>query len=742
MACAQAAQAAAPSISLTVDGYAPVTGVPTGLGLEVQVAAEPGTSTIPLLRRLEIGLPTGFGLHAPMGGRAGGLVPCSGAAFAAASAEASSCPEPSRIGTATAGLPGVGTVSGALYLGAPTGATGLPALLVEASEGASPAADVERLKLAGSLVADASGQLSVQFAQIGRRFSSLRLTFDGGLRAPLVSPPTCGARPALATATAAGDGATGSAAATATISNGCTLPAFAPTTAVNTAPRTAGASTTMDLTVERPDRSEAMTNLSVPLPSGLLAAIGEVPECDLVSVEAGTCSADAQVGTATLVLGAGTAPLQLEGTLVVVPRGPGDVAQLAVGVDLRLDEIDLGRAVLPIGVVLRPTDAGVTLRATLPTSLRGLSLQLRQLTLTINRPGFLVNPSACGPLPFAATLTGSAATTVSSPLAITTENCAALPFTPTLSARLGGELGPLGHPNVTVALDARPGDSHLRAATVTLPAGVLADTGNLRNTCTQAQFAAVACSAAARIGTATARVALTPEAIPGDVYLIDVPGAALPGLGLSFTGRYAQRVTSTVRVDPAGRLVVRFPEIPDLPLRHLDLTIIGGPGGPLQMAAGRCPDGAVWDAAFLGQGGQASSHTIDAPCPLRAAKRAAVTLSSTRGLTLRLSDLGGRKLNSLKLTLPPGFSVNTVLAQRGRLRSLTTTGGAGRVKTTARTVQVLPTSRSVTAVVLRLGAGTIRREGTSRAPRSVLVPVRLAFTDGTIQRQRIRIRAS
>lgn len=743
LACAPTAQAAAPVVSLTVDGYAAVAGVPTALGIEAQLAVDPGTGTVPLLRRLDLSLPAGFALHAPMGGRSGGLVACTASAFAAASAEASSCPESSRIGTASATLPGVGVVSGPLSMGTTSGTSGLPGLLFEASEGASPAANVERIKLAGALVADPNGQLTVQFAQIGRRFSSLRLGFDGGVRAPLVSPPSCGTSAALATATAAGDGAAGSDAETATISS-CQLPPFGPTLTAETAPRTAATPTRLALEVERVDRTDALTGFSVPLPSGLLAAIGEVPECTLAGVEAGTCDPATSVGRVALTLGAGTAPLALDGTVSVVPRGPGDVAQLAIGVPVRLDGVDLGRIALPVRVTLRPTDAGLTLTGTLPAVWRGLSLQIRRLRLDLDRAGFVMNPSACGPLPFRATMAGALGSASGIDASITTENCAALPFAPTLSARLGGELGPLGHPNVTVALDARAGDSHLRAATVTLPEGVLADTANLRNTCSAAQFAAVACSAATRIGTTTARVSLTPEPIPGDVYLLDVPGAALPGLGLSFTGRYAQRVTSTVRIDAAGRIVVRFPEIPDLPLRRLDMTIIGGPGGPLQNAAGRCPDGAQWDAAFLGQGGQASSHTIDAPCPLRAAKRAAVTLSSKRGLTLRLSDLGGRKLSSAKLTLPAGFAVDTAKAGRARLRSLTVAGGGGRVKTTARTVQVLPTSRNVTAVTLRLGTGTIRRLGTptSTASRSVLLPLRLAFTDGTVQRQRIRVRAS
>lgn len=393
--------------------------------------------------------------------------------------------------------------------------------------------------------------------------------------------------------------------------------------------------------------------------------------------------------------------------------------------------------------ILRPTDAGLDLQLSMPTSFGGLALHVRSAAFVIDRAVFALNPSTCGPLPYSGTFGASGGASADAVGAISYDGCASLPFAPTLTAALSGEVGPLGHPTVTVGLNARSGDSNLRGAEVTLPNGIAADPANIQNACPERTFQAAACSATARVGTTTARVALTPEPIPGDVYLVKIDGQQLPGLGLSFTGRYAQRVLSTVRVGPASRLVVRFDAIPDLPLRRLDMTIAGGPQGPIRVAGGKCLSGSVWDASFRGQGGQVSSHTIPAPCPPRAAKRAALTLSSARGLSLRLTDLGGRNLHSVKVTLPQGFAFNRARAANRRFRSVALDGGQATVKATNRTVQVFPSGTTTTRLTLRLGAGTVRRSSSSGSgARSVLVEVRLAFTDGTVQRQKIRLRAS
>lgn len=741
---ASPAHAAAPSGTVQFSAYETAGGVPTGLEARIDVADEPGGAP-PLLRRLDLDLPAGFTLGAQAAVRDGGLVLCTAAQFAIGAAGPAACPANAAVGTARIDAPSVGSpLKGRIFLGAPQDSGGLPSLYVEVSENESTAPGATRAKLVGVIAADGSGRLRVSFDQIPQpAFRRLQLTLDGGASALLVTPPSCGAAAGLVTLTAASDGATGSSAGATTIGPDCASGQLAPSFSLSSDDRRAGAESTMRGTIAVPARGPALTGANIRLPSGLLAHIGDVAECLESAAAAGQCPADTRIGSIRLVSGAGSAPAVFGGSLFIVPRAPGAVAGLAAVIDVRLGELDLGRLVLTGQFILRPTDAGLDLQMAFPTSFAGLGLHLREAEFVIDRSLFAVNPSTCGPLPYSGTFTGAGGSSAEASGAITYDGCGALPFAPTLTAALGGETGPLGHPNVTVGLNARAGDSNLRGAEVTLPRGIAADPANIQNACPERTFQAAACSATARVGTTTARVGLTPEPIPGDVYLVKIDGQQLPGLGLSFTGRYAQRVLSTVRVGPDQRLVVRFDAIPDLPLRRLDLTITGGPQGPIRVAGGKCLAGSVWDASFRGQGGQASSHTIPAPCPPRAAKRAALTLSSTRGLSVRLTDLGGRNLHSVKVTLPQGFSFNRARAASRRYRTVALDGGKASVKATNRTVQVFPSGKATTRLSLKLGAGTVLRSSTGPAgSRSVTVDVRLAFTDGSVQRQRIRLRAS
>ncbi len=106
-----------------------------------------------------------------------------------------------------------------------------------------------------------------------------------------------------------------------------------------------------------------------------------------------------------------------------------------------------------------------------------------------------------------------------------------------------------------------------------------------------------------------------PEKLTGDVLFVDIPGETLPGIGMSFTGRYSQRVLSRVKVDRAsGRLLTAFEAIPDLPLTSLDLTIDGGARGPIQFSDEVCKSASSWDASLSGQGGQTSKVKIPFDC--------------------------------------------------------------------------------------------------------------------------------
>ncbi len=718
--------------------------VPTGLIAQVTGIQEPGVVGAPLLQRLQVTLPDGVQFGAQARTASGDLQFCDPSAFAAAGQPAAVCPPGSGIGAVQVETQD-GLLVGSLYAGPPSPGTGLPSIFAEGSLGGSAEPTASRIKLVGGLSVGADGRLGMLFDQIPRAFSSLRLQLAAGPGALVGTPRACNGYAGLATLTSAATGSVFATASAISIDQDCAPQGFSPSVDVWSDDRQAGAVGVSTLAIARGDRTPRLRTIQASAPSGLLADIGGTPECGLTGEAAAACPGDTRIGSAELTIGVGASPRTITGPIYLTPRASGAVAGGHLAARVRLGALDLGDVVIPIRMDLRPTDAGITLTFDVPDRFRGIDLAVRRVAMRFDRPGFTLNPSSCGPLAFGATITADTGAVTSPGGQITYDRCDARPFAPTLQATLTGETTAGGHPNVNVALNARAGDSNLRSANVVLPTGIAPDVNNIQNSCSLAEFNAVTCSANARVGTATARVSLTPEPIPGDVYLVKVPGEALPGLGLSFTGRFAQRVLGVTRIEPKSqRLIVRFEAIPDLPLRRLDLDIFGGAKGPIKVASGTCPESAVWDASFAAHGPQVSSHTIPATCAPRPAKRSAITLSSTYGLSWRLVDLGGRSLQSAKLTLPAGFAIVKARASRRQYQSVKLAGAAAKLSFTTKAVIVATTGKTTRTLTVRLKAGSVKRTSplaAKQGTRRVKLKVRLGFTDGTVQNQTITVRA-
>ncbi len=452
--------------------------------------------------------------------------------------------------------------------------------------------------------------------------------------------------------------------------------------------------------------------------------------------QTGSCGAASRIGTVKVLAGAGDNPLELTGQLFLAERQGTDVAGAVIVVPAQVGDLDLGTVVVPGRILLRPTDAGLDFITDVPLRVKGLPMQLQRVQVDLDRSGFGLNPSACGPLAFSAEITddqGAAATPGGS---VSYTGCAQLPFAPKLGAILTGDNRPSGHPGMYVVLTSPAGDVGMRSATVTLPDGVVVDLANARNTCTVAQFNAASCPSAAKIGSATAEVTIVPEQLRGSIYMVAIPGKSLPGLGLDFGGRYAQRVLSTVQTDKDSRLVTTFDAIPDLPLRRLVIDVASSPRSPLQISeTSPCDAKSGWQGRFTGQGGQTATSTSGLQCA--AVPRS--QLSERRGLSLRLFDLGTRKLQSLKVTLPKGWSFDRKAARRPDAIWVRLTGGTATTRVTSRSLTVLAQG-AATDVRIKV-AGSVVRRARSATSRTVSVPVRLAFTDGTVQLQSLTLAA-
>jgi hypothetical protein len=596
------------------------------------------------VKRASVVLPAGTTLSP---GVANGLVACTAAQFGPPGSPAA-CPAASQIGTVSFTTPLIGTLGGKVFFGQPANGV-FPTLVQVAGHGVL-------VKLTGAVTLNpANGQISTVFDDLPQvPFTAFTLSFAGGDKAVLANPTTCGTKTLAATLTPW----SGNAARTANASfttTGCPaggIP-FRPTLAVTSdstaAGRTAGA---LSITIARPDGDQDISRVQTDLPPGLAASLTGIPFCGEPDANAGTCPEATRLGSVSAQVGPGAAPVTLQGSVFLTGPAEGGLAGLAIVLPGKVGPVDLGTVVVRAGLLLRPSDGGVTVRTgALPAFVGGVPVSVRSLTLRLDRPGFTLNPSSCALQDVVASLTSRSGASATAKAPYQATDCAGLPFTPRLAASIDarGPKGATHQPALRTVITVPAGNAATSATTVALPKR-LGLALPIRTVCTLDQQATDACPAASQIGTVTAQTPLLPVPLSGPVYVAQLPGQLLPGLRLSLGGLVQLRLTGALDFSPNG-LVTKFAGIPDVPLTRLALTFSGG--GPLKVVGDPCTGSLLRATASLtghnGAAATAPARLKVRSCPL--VGRAKLHRSRALRLDLR-KGRDTRGLKTVKLTLP------------------------------------------------------------------------------------------
>ena len=141
-------------------------------------------------------LPVGMGINPSA---ANGLRTCTDAQFGKGTKNPTGCPPQSKIGTVTIKSPPLpeGNLEGDVYVGQQLSRDPTSGQEYRIFVDAESAKYGIKVRLVGNVSADpVSGQLTTTFAENPQvPFSSFELDFDGGARAVLSSPPSCGPNP-------------------------------------------------------------------------------------------------------------------------------------------------------------------------------------------------------------------------------------------------------------------------------------------------------------------------------------------------------------------------------------------------------------------------------------------------------------------------------------------------------------------------------------------------------------------
>jgi hypothetical protein len=627
------------------------------------------------LRHAKITLPDGMTINP---GSAAGLTACSDAQLKSGIDAAAECPEGSKIGTATATTP---------LLDQPlTGGVYVAQQLSDDPESGEMfriflnLADPERgidVKLMGKLrVNRVTGRVEASFTDNPQLpVDTLELVFKSGPRAPLATPPTCGAKTVDAELTSWSDAVVRT---SATFSIACTtgLGAFAPVIAAGVSDATAGGSSPFFAGITKHDGQSAINGLQMRLPTGLLAKL---------KGNLGT-----QVGTVKAYAGPGSNPFMLPGQ-VFLEGAYGDAPfSLNVVIPAKAGPFDLGEVVVRQKIYVDPIDAHVTVVSDpVPTIVKGVPVRLQRLEVDVDKPGFMVNPTSCAAKSIDGVLGSVAGQTAALSVRFQVGGCASLELNPSLVLALSGKGQTTDgkHPAVTANLTQAVGQANLKRVRVALPLSLALDPENANGLCefTDGSKPTPTCPKNSIVGTATAVTPILDEPLSGPVYFVKnvrkdaktgreirtLPKLVIPlvgqnGVKLTLTG------TSAVEDD---QLVTTFDNIPDAPVSSFKLNINGGKGGILVVSdADICKSTQVAEQQVDGQNGKDAdaSVSIQTPsCPLKVLSKKVGKAS----VAVKIGGLGAGKVavsgKGIKKTTKviAKSTVATIIAKRTKGKS-------------------------------------------------------------------------
>jgi len=589
----------------TASGSEP-SGLDFGVEVEDEGLTDPEGRASSDIRKVVAALPEGMTLNPAA---ANGLGACSEAQYEEEALQwspAAGCPQSSKVGTVEVQSPLLKeTLQGDVFVAAqdqnPFGSTfALYMVIREPRYGVL-------VKQAGEIQPDpVSGQLVSVFEEIPQLpFSNLTLHLREGPRAPLASPRNCGPHTATATFTPWSGTADVTETATFQIPSGpgggpCIQGAgpFTPAISGGSADSQAGAFSPFFMRITRGDGEQEITRFDTVLPPGLvgkIAGLGRCTEAEIAAAKAKSgrselaapsCPASSRIGSVQAGAGVGPFPVYVQGQLYLAGPYAGAPLSVVVVTPAVTGPFDLGTVVTREALNLNPTTAevevsGVGPDGLVPRILEGVPVQLRDLRISIDRPGFTLNPTGCGSKALRATLFSSAGGAASPQAHYQATGCGALGYKPKLTLKLLGATKRGKFPRVQATLVPRAGDANTASTVVTLPPSQQIENAHINNPCTRVQFNAGACPPASVLGTARAYSPLLDQPLEGPVYFRSNGGEReLPDIVADLHGQF--RIILVGFIDSRkGRIRTTFAGVPDAPVSRFELKLSGGKKGLL-----------------------------------------------------------------------------------------------------------------------------------------------------------------
>ena len=626
--------------SLTAEPTSDKAASATGLDVDTRIpqtysnAEGLATST---LKKEVVTLPQGMTVNPSSGA---GLQGCSEAQYAEEATqylEGHGCPNQSRLATVEIVTPSLSEhVKGSLFLAEPAGfgeAGRNPFNLLLAVY------LIARIPARGVLIESpglvepnlVTGQLTTTFDDLPPLpFSLATFSFNSGANAPLVTPPVCGSYTLTAALTPYSNPAgapfeplippfsisSGVAGGPCPVGG---IPPFAPGVTAGTENGEAGAYSPLNILIARNDGEQEITGFASQLPPGLTGNLTGIEKCSEADVQRAreqtgvqaeaspACPAGSEIGTTVADAGVGSVLAQAPGRLYLGEGFEGAPFSVVAVTAAHVGPFDLGTVVVHLPLNIDPETAAVSIPAgpadQIPHIIKGIVIDVREIRVFIHRHDFMLNPTSCKPLSFAATVIGAGANpvnpagydpvSVANPFQVT--NCAKLQFAPKFNVTTSGKTSKADGASLTAKLTYPTGalgsDANIKYVKVDLPKQLPSRLTTLQKACTSAQFNAnpAGCPAASDIGHARAITPILPVPLEGPAYFVSHGGEAFPDLEVVLQGDGVKIVlTGNTFISKSGITSSTFKTVPDQPVTSFELILPEGPDSALAANGNLC----------------------------------------------------------------------------------------------------------------------------------------------------------
>jgi hypothetical protein len=573
------------------------------------------------------------------------------------------CPPAAKLGTVEIQTPLLPeTLTGAVYLAAQNTDPFSPPLVLYliAKEPTSKVL----VKLAGTVSLDPNtGQLTSTFKNTPPLpFEHLTLHLFNQ-HAAQSTPPLCGGYQASATFIPSSTGTPATALSDpegfqiTSAANGGPCPTqplpFTPALQAGSANPEAGALSSFELTLSHQDGQQALQNITVTLPSGIAALLSTVTPCPEPAAAAGEweCGLSSLIGHSSASSGLGSEPLVLGGDVYLTTGYDGAPFGLLVRTLAKAGPFNLGYINVRERIDVNPHTAAVTITTdpgprgeALPTIIKGVPVQLKQVRVTVDRPNFQFNPTSCEPKHIETTLTGAEGTTstLSSPFQV--QGCSVLPFNPGVSAETQGRTSKANGASLKLTFKSKTGEAHVAKTIITIPATLPARLTTIQKACIATIFEAdpAACPEGSDIGMAAVHTPVLKKPVAGPIYLVSHGNAAWPDAELVLQGEGITVILDGQTAIKKGVTTSSFLSVPDVPFETVEATLPEGPHSALTMNPtlgekdrySLCGQSLTIPAALTGQNGTLVSEDVKVAVEGCSAVKASKTKRLTRAQRL------------------------------------------------------------------------------------------------------------